>query len=74
MKYACKGSFISNSLFFIKKTLHLQIQPTTGKRRQRLMLERSQGVKFRRAWKNMKVMEKSDTKEKRWNGKGHDTR
>lgn len=31
MKYACKGylnsSFISNSLFFIKKTLHLQIQP-----------------------------------------------
>lgn len=27
MKYVCKGSFISNSLFFMKKTLHLQIQP-----------------------------------------------
>lgn len=38
------------------------------------MLERFQGVKFRRAWKSMKVMEKSDTKEKRWNGKGHGTR
>lgn len=71
MKYACKDSFISNSLFFIKKTASTD---STGKRRQRLMLERSQGVKFRRAWKSMKVMEKSDTKEKRWNGKGHGTR
>lgn len=77
MKYLCKFLCYLNcssisTLFFVKKTF-ASTGPTSKHHphRPHWSLNVLKEVKFTRGWKNMKVIEKSDTTEKRWNGKGH---